>query len=175
MPSNSSELTLVYDNAYKLNYLLDNNQIDCMNLLLSMSTTKCLASHILRSKGFTEEMAQSFIAKESHYINKRTISTSAEKAINQAKIIATSHNYDTVYSPHLLLAIVESGEREVAQILKDYQLNTYDIEQIVKAIEHNKIGKDINTDIEHKQIKLNKQLKNKQLEKHILSILKNNK
>ncbi len=139
----SEELRQVYNTASKIYYAQNNVDIDCMNLLLSMAISKgCLAHQILSSKGLNAEVAQSFVTDKQNY-HRRNISPTAERAILRARDIAIGSDYNMTYSPHLLLAVTEYAPREVTQALKDYDIKTADIAQVIASIHDNKIGESI--------------------------------
>lgn len=169
----SKELSMVFDNACKI-YYDDCCDIDCMNLLLAMAiTVNSFSAEILLRHGFNESIARSFIIEYKSY-EQRNISQNAEKAIHSAGEIAKNYGYEITCSHHLLLAIVENYNNEMAQILKDYNITKLTVGEVVEAMCYNGIGKDAAKNDENKHIKLSPSIKNKELEKEILSALRKN-
>jgi len=167
----SKELSKVFDNTYKIIYNVDNTDIDCMCILLAMALTpESYSAEILGRMGLSEHYAKSYVAEYTSSAH-RNISSGAEKAILKAEQIAHNYGYNIICSHHLLLALAEGGNIETAQIMLDYNLSCQKIREIVEAMCHNNIGMAAAKDISGKNIKLCTSIKNKRLEKEILSAL----
>ena len=151
-----------------------NEEITTKHLFLGLAFCKNSNSkEILNRLGINEDITNSFLIREkdAKFANFR-FSQESEKAICKAKEIAQENNYIIADSQHLLLAIIEISSKDILQLLLDFQITYAKIKDIVESMSYNGIGKNNEFDI-GKNIKINYEIKNKDLERKIQNILSN--